>query len=384
MPGKNNGGLMKNSFGSTKRGFTLVELLVVIAIIGVLVGLLLPAVQAAREAARRMSCTNNLRQVGLAALNFENANKRFPPGVLFPRPQNSPFPGAYPRSPEGTEANRHTGIGHLTHLLPFIEMQQLYSVFQANANLNPDTSGVGAATNTPQALINRYWKNNPAVLQAAQNKISLFLCPSDVAEEATSMSNPYTLAYSDTATQVPQVVVLLDANSAGNLHMLLGKTNYLGCSGRSGVTGSAALDPPMPDGADLGKQGLKCDDLRGVFHVRSKTTIAEIKDGASNTFFFGEVTGGYRDPISLTGRQSSFTWISASGQFTRYMISDPAGASWRSSPAVGHGAKFHSKHGTGVHMAYVDNSVRLVSYTLEPRLWYTLAGIRDGIQDFAE
>jgi prepilin-type N-terminal cleavage/methylation domain-containing protein len=375
---------MKTSFGLAKRGFTLVELLVVIAIIGVLVGLLLPAVQAAREAARRMSCTNNLRQIGLAAINFETANRRFPPGVLFPGPQNTPFPGAYPRSPEGTEPNRHTGIGHLAHLLPFIEMQQLYSVFQANANLSPDTSGVGAVANSAQALINRHWKNNPAVFQAAQTKISLFLCPSDVAEEATSMSNPYTLAYSDNATQVPQVVVLLDANSNGNYHMLLGKTNYLGCSGRSGVTGSAALDPPMPDGADLGKQAIKCDDLRGVFFVRSKTTIAEIKDGTSNTFFFGEVTGGYSNPVSLTGRQSSFTWVSGSGQFTRYMIADPTGAGWRSSPAVGHGAKFHSKHGTGVHMAYVDNSVRLVSYSLESRLWYTLAGIREGIQDFAE
>ena len=64
------------------RGFTLVELLVVIAIIGVLVALLLPAVQAARESARRTSCANNLRQLGLAALNFENANGKFPPGYL--------------------------------------------------------------------------------------------------------------------------------------------------------------------------------------------------------------------------------------------------------------------------------------------------------------
>jgi hypothetical protein len=55
-------------------------------------------------------------------------------------------------------------------LLPFIEMQQLYSVFQANANLSPDTSGVGAVANSAQALINRHWKNNPAVFQAAQTK----------------------------------------------------------------------------------------------------------------------------------------------------------------------------------------------------------------------
>lgn len=98
---------------ASRQGFTLVELLVVIAIIGILVGLLLPAVQQIREAARRTQCLNNLKQLGLAAHNYESAFKRFPPGYL----GATPLPGDY---------SQNSNIGHLVHLLPYVEQQAIY------------------------------------------------------------------------------------------------------------------------------------------------------------------------------------------------------------------------------------------------------------------
>ncbi len=98
-----------------KAGFTLVELLVVIAIIGILVALLLPAVQAAREAARRMQCTNNLKQIGLAILNYENAHKELPPGGL-------------------TQANGTYGHSWWVRILPYVEATNLYSQFDQKAS----------------------------------------------------------------------------------------------------------------------------------------------------------------------------------------------------------------------------------------------------------
>ncbi len=95
-----------------RRGFTLVELLVVIAIIGVLVGLLLPAVQAAREAARRMSCSNNMKQLGLALHNYHDTHGKFPPGVIW-GPGKAPY----------TQPYHHTWN---VMILPFMEQQPLY------------------------------------------------------------------------------------------------------------------------------------------------------------------------------------------------------------------------------------------------------------------
>lgn len=103
---------------SKRGGFTLVELLVVIAIIGILVGLLLPAVQAAREAARRMQCSNNLKQIGLAALNYESANRAFPAGGIWKGPTNAA---------RGLRDLRGSGWAWSYAILPYIEQTAAYN-----------------------------------------------------------------------------------------------------------------------------------------------------------------------------------------------------------------------------------------------------------------
>ena len=133
-------------FRSPRRGFTLVELLVVITVIGILMALLLPAVQAAREAARRSACGNNLKQIGLAILNFESAYKRLPVGG------------------EGTDwsskSSKFSTQSLFTYLLPFIEKMDLYSAMDL-------TKSYRDVADAPQ---------NVAAAKAA---ISIYVCPSN-------------------------------------------------------------------------------------------------------------------------------------------------------------------------------------------------------------
>ena len=159
---------------SSRSAFTLIELLVVIAIIGTLVGLLLPAVQSARESARRSLCSSNLRQIALGVINYHDARRRFPPGALQSNTACQPPDYNAGSNPTVRRASWTVWV------LPYIEESAMYDKF------NP-----ASASTRFGALLTSTSGEDSTNLAAQNTPLSIYKCPSDIAQRAAQPSLNY-------------------------------------------------------------------------------------------------------------------------------------------------------------------------------------------------
>jgi len=165
---------MNHDFSRPKKAFTLVELLVVIAIIAVLIGLLLPAVQSAREAARRSSCSSNLKQIGTALQSYLSASRRFPVGLT--RPTTTAAGTAW-------HTNSSTGWGWSTFILPYMEASALFDDINGSGALLPDGLPIAAAKEKSSMFLDATFRDTQlaAVKPALRAGLPALRCPSSTA-----------------------------------------------------------------------------------------------------------------------------------------------------------------------------------------------------------
>jgi len=322
-----------------RAAFTLVELLVVIAIIGVLVALLLPAVQSAREAARRMSCSNNLKQLGLALHNYHDAFLRFPPaGLNYGWCRNPPPATALPE-------NRILNVNGFTLMLSFYEqnaMAQQHRSTEASSNVTNGNTGCCGPNAAQEPLAGNASVN--AVLM--RTKLKIFLCPSDPGDPLL----PATSVYSIGNTQN------LGQGAKTNYDFSASITNYT-CKHWSTHTLAA----------------------RRMFGENSTTRFADVTDGTSNTVAFcestREVVNGRCSPWGYRG------WVQVGND-----IGAPLGINnWIYNAATvpkvgrvrswGHPASLHP---TGCMVCLADGSVRFVSQTAPVVVREAMGAMADG------
>lgn len=282
-------------------GFTLIELLVVIAIIAVLVGLLLPAVQKVREAANRMSCSNNLKQIALAVQNYESTNGVYPPG----------------------SDDQLTGCQ--VRLFPFLDQDNRYRSWQFTGLPKGATFWWQNPLNRPPTggTITR-----PPDPYPSEGALKTFTCPSAPSNDRSTVL----LFYVQGVKAGVDYPAYLGPNFATNFisgdpgAQVLGIGHYIGVAG---------------DWRDFG--GNK--GYRGALGYNTRTHTTDILDGSSNTLLFGETCGGNSPYTGFSGwLGASFAW---GHQWTAFGLS-----------ADGDVRLFGSKHTRVIQFAWADGSVR--------------------------
>lgn len=324
---------MKRKVNFARPAFTLVELLVVIAIIGILVGLLLPAVQAAREAARRMQCSNNVKQLGLAFHNYELTTKSLP--INFARRAQAPYGNDGP-------GIANSGRSWMQMILPYIEQTSLYNSIDFSSGLTLVGTPAGLAQNRV----------------VAATVIPTYLCPSDDSNEGGRLNNR-----SDVNNPDP-----------------IGRwavTSYKACAGsnwawgvfawtNSGATGVGGKNAGQNDGLNLGNGVIASNQNNG----NSPTRMRDIIDGTSNTFVVGEAMPGWSqwnwwyNPNAVTA--------TCAIPLNRVLKVPKAINDWPNNYG------FASRHTGGGNFALGDGSVRFISESIDTVTYRAYATISSG------
>ena len=355
--------------GTKRAAFTLIELLVVITIIGMLIALLLPAVQGAREAARRMQCINQLKQIGLALHNYAEAKGVFPPGAI--SGTTNPNTGVFTATNDtwtnaSVGANAH-GTSFLLSILPYIEKDNIFKQWDFS------TSALGNAKTTADAGI---YTHTAALLE-----IKVFYCP--------TRRNGFT-AGTDNQTNM----TLTGAAWTG------GGTDFGGCAGRlswpvgtnhampydDGSTGAYlghwSTNSPYPSG--FANSYSQCWGIFG--RLNSSTSFSSIRDGTSNTIMTGELqrittVADTNTPVnSNTGPYLSHEGWAVGGDATLFSTGVPFAIS--SSTLLmnnGYFASPGSNHSGIVNFGLADGSVRSMSTTMSADVFSLLGSMADSV-----
>lgn len=344
-------------------GFTLVELLVVIAIIGILVGMLLPAVQMVREAARRVSCANNMRQLGLAMHNYEGAMGHFPPGFSSTPTNNGSVPAGVFIDP--VTWNAAPGWGWGAHLLPYLEGNNVYEQIDFRTAIW-DSSHLGII----------------------QTQLPVFLCASSSGD-----NEPFQVVDENQAPYSPT-----------GSSLVLGRSHYVASHGQesawgpeagSDLTGTIFTNIYTSTTTTVTIAGDVSRVADGPFYRNSATRIAEVTDGTSNSIFLGE----------HSSKLSDKTWVGVvPGATVHPRFSSPEngpdGAAtmvlYHMGPSGGelditgfpiihpvnfptfHVGQMFSEHPGGGNVGMGDGSVQFIAENVDLLVWAEMSSINEG------
>ncbi|HWL09242.1 MAG TPA: DUF1559 domain-containing protein [Planctomicrobium sp.] len=345
-----------------RRGFTLIELLVVIAIIAILVALLLPAVQQAREAARRSQCKNNLKQLGLALHNYHGTHGVFPYSVANPGHGNI--------AEMASVRTNHTGY---LMLLPYLEQQGLYNLFNFNA-----ATGLYGHPNCGEASGSLTLAGTQSEIESnirlGATRIAAFLCPSDSSPSVFTSRCVSQAGLGSTVTPRPLTAKASYAFSNRLVATQGDRANY-GAMGQNSVS----------------LWGRENQRERAMFGYNSNCRMRDLSDGSSNTIAMVETTlavhSSSHEGISWVAPGWSNIGVNlqhpvVSINETRCCLWDPDGPFTNTAPGRmgvnGSGGFAGSSHVGGVHVVLGDGSVRFLSQNVGYQTRTNLAIVADG------